>query len=136
MGKSHHSGKCLDNTGRAQVNRHYHQWSCSRNNRNQWFYIRNVARRGRKVKARRNKRRARRGARRGGIPSGWVMIKGRGNLCIRFAGGKKPRGRKGRKGRGGKKPRGAKGRKGKPARKGGKPGRKGGKGKPGRKGGK
>merc|ERR1712151_227679 len=87
--KSHHSGKCLDNTGRAQVNRHYHQWSCSRNNRNQWFYIRNVARRGRKVKARRNKRRARRGARRGGIPSGWVMIKGRGNLCIRFAGGRK-----------------------------------------------
>merc|ERR1719353_2059413 len=83
--KSHHSGKCLDNTGRAAVNRHYHQWNCSRNNRNQWFYIRNVRGKARKVNARKNKRRSRRG----GIPSGWVMIKGRGNLCIGFAGGRK-----------------------------------------------
>merc|ERR1712032_1047724 len=104
--KSHHSGRCLDNTGRARINRHYHQWSCSSRNANQHFYFI-------KMNARRAKRRGGRKPR----------------------GGKKPRGRKGRGGkkpRGAK--RGPKGRKGKPGRKGGKgkPGRKGGKGKGGK----
>merc|ERR1712032_311394 len=106
--KSHHSGKCLDNTGRAAVNRHCHQWNCSSRNANQHFYFI-------KMNARRAKRRG-------------------GKKDRKARGGKKPRGgkknpsRKGGKGKPGRKG-GRKGGKGKPGRKGG---RKGGKGKGGK----
>merc|ERR1719458_738928 len=102
--KSHHSGKCLDNTGRAAVNRHYHQWNCSSRNANQHFYF--------------IKMNARRAKRRGGKKP---------------RGGKKNPSRKGGKGKPGRKG-GRKGGKGKPGRKGGKGkgGRKGGKGKGGK----
>merc|ERR1712151_1016976 len=73
--RNHHSKKCLDNTGRAQVNRHYHQWTCSKRNANQHFYIRNVRKPKRYNTAR--------------MPGGWKMIKGRGNLCIKYAGGRR-----------------------------------------------
>merc|ERR1719458_2182798 len=72
--KSHHSGKCLDNTGRAAVNRHYHQWNCSSRNANQHFYFI-------KMNARRAKRRG------GKKPRG-------GRKGRKARGGKKPRGGK------------------------------------------
>merc|ERR1712151_859364 len=55
--RNHHSKKCLDNTGRAQVNRHYHQWTCSKRNANQHFYIRNI-RKAKKSKKNKKKSRA------------------------------------------------------------------------------
>merc|ERR1711957_977675 len=42
--RSQHSRKCLDNTGTARVNRHYHQWSCNKRNANQHFYLRPIKR--------------------------------------------------------------------------------------------
>ena len=33
------TNRCLDNTGRAHVGRHYHIWACNARNKNQWFTI-------------------------------------------------------------------------------------------------
>merc|ERR1711957_528179 len=67
MIRSQHSKKCLDNTGTARVNRHYHQWDCKKRNANQHFYIKHLIRNA-------------------NISRGWKMIKGRGNFCIGYNG--------------------------------------------------
>merc|ERR1711957_776342 len=66
--KGDHSGKCLDNTGKARAGVGYHQWDCNDGNKNQHFRIVKVVKR-KKVN----------------LPSGYVQIKGKGNLCIHAA---------------------------------------------------
>lgn len=64
-----HSGKCIDNTGKAKIGRGYHQWACSSANSNQHFrFIRKRSSRRRKGSRRSNRRRGsrRRGSRRRG----------------------------------------------------------------------
>merc|ERR1712166_603749 len=74
--RSQHSRRCLDNTGTARVNRHYHQWSCNKRNANQHFYIKHL-------KAKKRLRR-KTNIRNAIISRGWKMIKGRGNYCIGY----------------------------------------------------
>merc|ERR1712032_671223 len=57
-----HSGKCLDNTGKARNKQPYHQWSCSGGNANQHFQF---LRSGRAKRAGRKGRSARKGGRKG-----------------------------------------------------------------------
>merc|ERR1711957_386010 len=70
MLKNLNSKKCIDNTGKARRGVGYHQWNCSRNNKNQHFRIQRI--RAQNLP-----------------PKGWVMIKGNGNLCVQGSAAKK-----------------------------------------------
>jgi len=59
--------KCLDDTGVARVNRHYHIWSCSNGNRNQWFRLAVYRRPARPTRL---------------YPNGWFNIVGKTGLCV------------------------------------------------------
>jgi hypothetical protein len=41
--KAQPTRKCLDNTGKIGIGIGYHQWTCSRRNRNQWFRFTNLS---------------------------------------------------------------------------------------------
>merc|ERR1712166_1471197 len=75
MLKNLNSKKCIDNTGRAKRGVGYHQWNCSKNNKNQHFRIQNI--KGKKQGPKGNKPGKKNKAKRAQNlpPKGWVILK-------------------------------------------------------------
>merc|ERR1711957_552556 len=67
--KNQNSHKCIQNNSYNSYNYHYNQYNCNIKDARQQYYIKDV----RKIKN-------------ANIPSGWKMIKGRGNLCLAYKG--------------------------------------------------
>merc|ERR1712032_362911 len=86
--KNVNSNRCLDNTGKARNKVGYHQWNCSKINKNQHFrFIRTRVNRRNKYNRRsyrktRSYRKRKSRNNRKKVPKNWGMIKGKGNLCI------------------------------------------------------